>query len=84
MSKRQPPTEPAVSESLSVTLDNGRVAIGTLSLHVARRGSFDVEYAGTIRSDQRPESTNEAHIRAIGRSILKDLAEKRERAERLR
>jgi predicted nucleic acid-binding Zn-ribbon protein len=48
-----------VSEPLSATLRNGTTAVGTLWMHVSRRGSFE----------------GEVHMRMIARMILRELAE---------
>jgi hypothetical protein len=60
---------------ISATLNDGTVVAGKLWMHPSRRGSFEVEYGGERHTDGRSGYRNEAHIRAVARILLRDLAE---------
>jgi hypothetical protein len=74
--KKQKPSEFTVSEPLSTALRDGRVAHGTLWMHVSRSGGFEVEYDGRRASDHRTDYHNEGRIRFMAKMILREMAEK--------
>jgi hypothetical protein len=69
------PSQHTDAAPISATLNDGTVVTGKLWMHPSRRGSFEVEYDGERRSDGRSSYRNEAHIRAVARILLRDLAE---------
>jgi len=74
--KKYKPNHHTVSESITVTLSDGKIATGILWLHPSLMGSFEVEYNGIRKPDGRTDYTNVGHIRAIAKVILKEMAEK--------
>lgn len=71
---RQRRTVDRVSEPLTITLESGRVVSGILWLHPSGRGKFEVEYHGHRKTDGR-SYTDAAHLMAIARILLRELAE---------
>lgn len=76
MKSRNEPNQHTVSAALTVTLNNGETVTGTLWLHPSRMGSFEVEYKGNRKSDDRTNYTDERHIRMIAKQLLREMAEK--------
>jgi hypothetical protein len=66
------------SEPISVSLPNGATAAGRLWMLSSRRGSFQVEYRGKRKFDGRTDYRSLAHMRCIGRLILREMAEEDE------
>lgn len=63
------------SKPISTILDNGKTVTGTLWIPASRMGRFEVEYNGIRKTDGRTDYVCEAHMVAIARIILKELAE---------
>lgn len=74
--KKSKPNPHTISESISVTLKNGKTITGTLWLHPSRKGSFEVEYNGIRCTDYRTDYYHEGHMRGIAMAILMEMAEK--------
>jgi hypothetical protein len=73
--KDDPYNQLTVSKPLSITLDDGTIAEGTLWMPASHSGRFEVEYKGMRRTDYRTDYTNEGQIRLIAILILKELVD---------
>ncbi len=83
MKSRHEPNPHTVAEPLTATLPDGKTITGTLWLHPSGIGSFEVEYKEIRMSDGKTNYTNGAHMRAIAKQILREMAEGSEHQSRL-
>jgi hypothetical protein len=77
--RTSPQSELTVSETITTPTGSGKTVTGTLWLHPSKRGRFEVDYDGVRGTDGRTDYTDESHMRAIARMILREMAEALER-----
>ena len=64
------------SEPIEAILSNGTTVKGTLWTPPSALGSFQVEFNGRRKSDGRSDYSNRNHLKAIARTVLREMAEK--------
>ena len=73
-----PPTQVGIthSEAIEAILSNGTTVKGTLWTLPSGVGKFEVEFNGRRISDGRSDYSNKSELKAIARTVLRELAEK--------